>query len=127
MIAGSRGHGRLGNCHQFRKQRHALSCGGSREKKNFLATGVTRRPPDVRRCECAATARTSLRVRRKDSSTCEDSRSRSGTASSATRGEFRRRRPPLRRCRGKRLRRRSPRLTRTSASSTTSCDVSAKG
>lgn len=38
-IAGSRGHGRLGNCHQFRKQRHALSCRGSREKKNFLDRG----------------------------------------------------------------------------------------
>lgn len=37
-IAGNRGHGRLGNCHQFRKQRHALSCRGSREK-NFLDRG----------------------------------------------------------------------------------------
>lgn len=61
---GSRGHGRLGNCHQFRKQRHTLSCRGVAWKK-ISSTGG--RPSDVRRCECAATARTSLRVRPKGS------------------------------------------------------------
>lgn len=111
----TRGHGRLGNCHQFRKQRHALSCGEGRVKKNITSTGG--RPPDVRRCECAATARTTLRVRSKDSPTCEDSTASRDRVLSDLRVPPTA--PPLRRCRGKRPRRRSPRLTRISANSTT--------
>lgn len=44
-----------------------------RVKKRISSTGG--RPPDVRGCECGATARTSFRVRPKGSSTCEGSSS----------------------------------------------------
>lgn len=80
---------------------------------------------DTRRCECTATARTCLRVRPKDSLTCEDSPSFRDYVFNDLRVPSTA--PLLRQCRGKRLRRRSPRLMHISTNNTTLCDVSAKG